>query len=229
MIEINLLPDELKAKRKAFKIPDATAAFLPAAVGIAIFFVVTHLVFITVIRVNKAAYGKMERGWSSIREEKESIELIKRDGLSVKKRLDAIESLTHKKILWSKKLNQLSDLIIPGVWFTRVSIDKKTVVIEKNRTGLLKKDIGTSSRNKTSQNLIVSYLNIEGEVSSSFGDELAIIGKFIERLKSDADFFRDFSNIELVSTELNKIGDTETMSFKINSYFKEASVKKGTM
>lgn len=220
MIEINLLPEKLRKKKKPFKMPEITVASMPILIGIVTLLVIIHLAFIFTVKIQNRAYERMSKEWKVDSVKKDAIELTRRENIRMKKKVSEIEKLMSKKILWSKKLNQLSDLIMPGVWYTRLSIDKKTVVVEPKGAGPLKKK-SLGMKRLATERVEISYLNIEGEVSSAYGDELAIIGRFIEQLKSAPEFFGDFSNIELHSTELHSIGKIDVMKFNINCYFKK--------
>jgi hypothetical protein len=225
MIEINLLPEDLKKKRKQFAMPKIQLGSLPVIGGIAGLVIVVHLLLLLIVSINKSAYARMSEEWKAAKPEKEAIELIKRDNIRTKKDVDTIKRLMGKKALWSKKLNQLSDLIIPGVWYTKLSIETKTIVLEK-KTLTAKPRMGMAGRPERETREIV-YLNIEGEVSSAYGEEVAIIGKYIDNLKSDPDFFGFFSDIELAETNLHSILETEVMQFGINCYFKEGMIGDG--
>lgn len=220
MIEINLLPGEFKKRKKAYRLPDVTLAFMPILMGIIAFLILAHIALKLTINLNKVLYERMSRDYEEVESQKRSIKEINTENLNTKKNVTAIDALMEKKILWSLKLNQLSELIVAGVWFTRLSIDEKTIVTKlKTPEGeMLIKDIKKPITEKT----VIHYLNIQGEASSLYGDELAIIGKFIEELKEDEGFFKDFSNIELGSTELHAIGDIEVMKFNIICYLKKA-------
>ena len=215
MIEINLLPENLRKKKKRFKIPEITIASMPILIGIVSLLVLTNLLLMLTLAIQRGSYNRMIKEWTEAKPQKEAIELARRENISAENKVVAIEELMQKKILWSKKLNQLSNLIIPGVWYTKLSIDKKIVILEPRRPQ------ARNIKRIATDRVEVPYLNIEGEVSSAYGNELAILGKFIEELKNDPDFLKDFSNIELDSTELHSIGDIEIMKFNVNCYFKK--------
>jgi hypothetical protein len=221
MIEINLLPEELR-KKKAFKMPKVSIGSAPIVIGIAALLISAHATVIVLTKLNDIAHRKMEKRWMEVAPAKLEVEKVRAENLRVRKKVDTVEDLISRKVVWSRKLNQLSDLIIPGVWYTRLSIKKKSVPIESDgpkETLPGKKMLGKGPAQKRME---IPYLKIEGEVSSAYGEEIAIIGKFIEQLKADEDFFGDFSGIELDSTELHSILDIDVMKFNIECYFNEA-------
>ncbi len=219
MIEINFVPEELRRKKKAFTMPEINVKFIPLVGGAAALLIAVHLLLILTLNIKRATYERMEAEWENIGPGKSAVELIKRENIEAKKNLSAIEGLVDSKALWSKKLNQLSDLVIPGVWFTKISLNKKIVAV-KSKEGAKNKKAARAGKSIAGR-IEVPYLDIEGEVSSVYGDELAVIGKFIESLKDDSDFFKDFSNIELVGTKLGSIGDIEVMKFNIHCYLRQ--------
>ncbi len=220
MLEINLLPEEFRKKKSRFAMPQINVSSLPLFIGAVILLVSLHIILLVMININKNVYAKMSKEWELSEPLKNSVELIRRANVTTANNVRAIEDLMAKKILWFEKLNELSDLITPGVWYTRLTIDEKTVLIESvPRLGQKKlQGGGRGARGKKQE---ISYLVIEGEVSATYGEELAIIGKYIDGLKRDKAFFSDFSNIELDSTKLHTILDNDVMHFSINCYFKE--------
>jgi len=222
MIEINLLPEEIRKKKKAFKMPKISVGFLPIVIGIAALLILGHATVIVLTMLSDAAYKKMEIKWMDVGPVKLEVEKIRAENLDVRKKVDAIEDLMSKKVLWSRKLNQLSDIVIPGVWYTRLSIRHKVVSIESDAAAGALPNTKMLGKGRAQKRTEIPYLKIEGEVSSAYGEEIAIIGKFIEQLKADEGFFTDFTDIELDSTELHSILDVEVMKFNINCYFKEA-------
>ena len=58
-------------------------------------------------------------------------------------------------------------------------------------------------------------------VSPSPGEETAVVGKFIESLRDNKDFFADFQDIKVTTIERKKLGQIEVMDFTIVCYFKE--------
>lgn len=220
MIHIDLLPEDIKIKRKKqFRMPQLNVGLLPVLIGVVILLVISHVSLLIAVNINKSSYARMSKEWKVAEPKKKSIESIRKENIKNNKHVISIEELMKKKVLWFAKLNRLSDLIIPGVWYTGITLDEKTIVKEPVKKPRTRKVVGRGqSKAKT---INTPYLKIEGEVSSSYGEELAIIGKFIDTLKSDKEFFKDFTNIELDSTELHTIVDTEVMKFTINCYMEE--------
>jgi hypothetical protein len=100
-----------------------------------------------------------------------------------------LDQLTKRKFLWTEKLNQLSDLVLPGIWFTHVYTDSENRLI------------------------------IEGSVVSKSEEAMASVGKFMKNLKDDQQFFKDFKNIKLESVQRKNKEERDMVDFKIALYF----------
>ncbi len=117
-----------------------------------------------------------------------------------------MEKLIVQRFLWAKKLNQLSDLMPPQVWLTSLSVATNKTV--QNVGG---KDVEAVTR----------ILVIRGKTYSDLGEKMVgQQGDFVRRIKEHEPFFRDFSNVEWISTEREAIGNTEIMNFELTSQFK---------
>jgi hypothetical protein len=86
-------------------------------------------------------------------------------------------------------LNQLSDLTLPGIWFTHAYTDSENKLI------------------------------IEGRVISKSEEAMAFVGKFMKNIKDDQQFFKDFKNIRLESVQRENKEERDVVNFKISLYF----------
>jgi hypothetical protein len=223
MIKINLLPDDLKKKKNQFNMPKISIGYFPAIFSAIGLLAAVYGIVFAMININKSAYEKMSREWKVSEPEKKAIEVIRSKNLEIASHVDSIEGLMDEKVFWYRKLNQLSDLIIPGVWYTKIAIDKKITLIEEEPEPGKKKRRGIAKKKQH----ISPYLAIEGEVSSMQGEDIAILGKYIDKLKQNEEFFADFTNIELDSTELHTILEKDVMKFRINCYL-ESEARDGS-
>ncbi len=221
MIEINLLPKELKKKRSQFKMPDITFIFMPAAVGLVGLLILVQVLLTATIAYKSSQYKGLDKKWNKILPEKTQIDSIKGQIRGVQKKVDAIDKLIVKRTLWSRRLNDISDSMIPGIWLVKLSIDEKTVHF-KAKTKYLpsRKRKASAAAGSEEKAKVVRYLNIEGCASSTYGDETATVGRFIESLKENESFFESFSEIELELIERKVIKDIELMKFRLSCYFK---------
>ena len=192
MIEINLLPEELRKKKSepAFNlnIEAEKLKFLAIGGAVGILLLIVIVLF----------FGSFIRGAQInrllAREKKFSDRLSKIDSINkeitvLKTKMGVLDQLTKRKFLWAEKFNQLSDLVLPGIWFTRVYTDFENRLI------------------------------IEGSVISKSEEAMAFVGKFMKNIKDDQRFFSDFKNIKLESVQRKNKDERDVVDFKISLYF----------
>lgn len=194
MIEINLLPEELR-KKEGLRLPKE---FYIIGVGVLSFLIVLHATTGMIIKWKRYRVVKLTQRWAELAPLRKSVDVIRQETADLDKRAGGIDRLMVRRFLWSEKLNQLSNLVIPGIWIRTLSLNPSP----------------------PSKNLPLT-LNLKGSVVSRQGEEMAIVGKFITNLKNDRDFSEDFNNIELKSIQRRGIRGTEVMDFVLVCHFKE--------
>lgn len=119
MIKINLLPEDLKKQRVIVpKMP-------LAATGI----VMALLLFIWFTHVSNNLFDKeaqlknLESKWSEILELKEEYGNYKDRLESLQERSKIVNYLMADRIIYSQKLNELSELVGQGIWFTGLKLE----------------------------------------------------------------------------------------------------------
>ncbi|MCX5687144.1 MAG: PilN domain-containing protein [Candidatus Omnitrophica bacterium] len=192
MIEINLLPEELRKKKSEFSFNFNMEAeklkfwIIGGAVGILmlIFMMLFTVSFIRKIQIDSLL--AREKDFSS---KFSQVDSVNKEIAVLRAKMSALDQLTKRKFLWTEKLNQLSDLILPGIWFTHVYTDSENRLI------------------------------IEGSVVSRSEEAMASVGKFMKNLKDDRQFFKDFKNIKLESVQRKNKEENDMVDFKIALYF----------
>ena len=192
MIEINLLPEELRKKKSepCFNL-NMEAEKLKfwiggGAVGILIL-IVTMLFLGSFIR--KAQINGLLAREKNFSSRLSQIDSVNKEIAVLKAKMSILDQLTKRKFLWTEKLNQLSDLVLPGIWFTHVYTDSENRLI------------------------------IEGSVFSKSEEAMASVGKFMKNVKDDQQFFKDFKNIKLESVQRKNKEERDMVDFKIALYF----------
>lgn len=230
MIEINLLPEELKKKQERFKkidiskidIQNIPVLNLAAAIFGVLITIQVILFFIGIY--SGSLLNSLEAKYNSILPEKKEADLLKAQGGTINRKIGVIDELMVKRFSWAKKLNDLSDIITPGIWLTVLSYNEK--LSEKTVAAIDAKALKGKAQEVPSkpvtEKVLLNYLVISGFASSMGGEEgTAMIGKFIKSLKEDPSFYSDFSDIELGVIKTERLEDQEVMSFKITCLFKE--------
>ncbi len=187
MIEINLLPD--KYKKREIQLPDlGELKTVPIIIGIVSFLVALYLILTIISTVKSNTLNRLENEWQSISIQQQEAAKLKGEKEKLEQKSDLINSLIAERLLWSKKLNQLSDLMIDGIWLEKLSLGKRK-----------DKDV----------------LILEGDVFSRKKEETALIGEFMQKLRQDKNFFSDFEDVELESIKRRCLGETEVMQFNL--------------
>jgi len=198
MIEINLLPEELK--NKVIKPPKPEAASLnvaglefkhlllliPVIFGLLIF--VQLIVFVLTLCFS-GQLAVLNSKWNRLMPQRKSVEEFNNKYTLASEDASAAKELALKRFIWSEKLNKLSLGLPSGVWFTSLTINAK-------------------------------QLTLKGAVVSLNKEDLSLIHRLIDNLKSDVSFYKDFNNLELISAEKKQVGGYDITEFTLNGLLK---------
>lgn len=135
MIEINLVPLHLRKKKKkvffvgGFKLPLEVVIGLGGGLIILLFLV--HVILL-VINVSKlATHNKLKLSWEEIAPEKEKVDVVISELRMLQKKQSAIKKLTEEeKVIWSQKMNILSDNLPKGVWLRKIAFNEDAFFVE---------------------------------------------------------------------------------------------------
>lgn len=228
MIDINLLPQEMRKKEPRFKsidfgefdiksLPLTNIAITAASILLAV-----HVLLFVVGVYSKAKASDLSKKYGAILSERKTAINLKAQIDLINKKIRAIDELMVKRFGWAKKLNDLSDSMVPGIWLSNLEYEEKTV--ERAQTaagrGQNARDRAPAARTAT-EKATARYLILSGYASSMGEQGTALIGKFIKSLKDNPDFYSDFSDIELGSIRSERMQDQEVMSFKLTCMFKQ--------
>ena len=216
MIEINLLPEERRKKQEHFhatdllslkklqNIPVKTLILLTVGIFMAIQMVLSMAMFFS-----KLGYASVNKKYAVISPKKKIADELKSQADIMKRKVAAIDELMVNRFGWSRKLNDLSDCMIPGIWLTQLEYDEK----------MGERTTQSSGKEKVLEKTVLRYLIISGYALNSGGEGTAVVGKFIKTLKSNSSFYSDFKEIELGSIKGEKLDDQDVMNFKITCLF----------
>ena len=192
MIEINLLPEEMR-KTKAnnpFKLDLEMdkVKFLAGGVAIGV------LVLLTIIplagsSVRKKQIMNLVRKEALIGPQSLKVQAVEKELSILKAKMAVLDEIARRKFSLAMKLNELSDMVLPGIWFTSISEDSDEGV------------------------------KIEGSVISKKEKAMASVGKFINDIRGHASFFKDFTDIKLESVQRKSVDGRDVVDFKIVLYF----------
>ena len=225
MIELNLLPLELRKKKSAFsfeKLPDAARVPMQFLSRLPLRLVgfyaggallVLYTLAVLGVFVNQHALNRLKKEWEQVAPQREKINLLSSEYAELDAVEKAVQKLNHH-FSWSKKLQDLSGAMVRGVWLRELSIG------ERHRDTASQQG-ATGGVGKLPEKLLI----LTGSAASSKGDQTAVVGRFIRSLKENQDFFSDFTNVELESIKRRSIQSQDVMDFKIICTFKEGIVE----
>ena len=228
MIEINLLPQEMRKKEPRFKpieFGEIDMKNLPVKnIGIAAIALLLslHIILFVVGSYSKARSTEMTKKYNAILPERNRSQALKSQIDLVNRKVTAIDELMVKRFGWAEKLASLSDSVTPGIWLSDLTYDEK---VGESTKKVITKQAAPGGKNQTlkqsTEKVNLRYLVISGYASSMGEQGTASIGKFIKSLKDNPGFYSDFSSIELGSIKSEKMQDQEVMSFKLTCMFKQ--------
>ncbi|MBN1353894.1 MAG: PilN domain-containing protein [Candidatus Omnitrophica bacterium] len=219
MIELNLLPEELKKKRIKIELPDLPL-FSVAGTFIAIL-VALQLALWGLIFLSDKQVTMLTKAWNEMAPEKANLDALKTSITNTTKKTKAIEELIKKRRSWTRLLNELSSSVTPNVWLTELTYDEKVGkrMVEKSAHAPLSKSQNVKSQTEW-ENYKIATLTIAGSAAGRSEEATSYVARFIQSLKDNKNLFDDFDDIELVSVKKSTIANQDAMNFILVCTFK---------
>jgi Tfp pilus assembly protein PilN len=193
MIEINLVPENLRKKRKGRKIGESDISTLPKETFIGVcggflgLLLIIHVMLQAVIFLKLASQTQYKKQWEEILPEKASVDKVLDELKKMRSKVKSIEeAIGSQRILWSKKLNEISDDMARGVWINKIELVEDTLLIQ-------------------------------GSAVSKDNTEILNAHKFASNLKNDEEFKKYFSDIEIGIHSTTKLGIASVADFTVNA------------
>lgn len=130
---------------------------------------------------------------SKLKSNYQEIEILNKRKGELNERLSFYQGIFEKDILWSEKLSLINAAIPPQVWLTSIYTEAKP-----NRILVIKGSAASS---------------VESEIIDS-------ISQFVDRLKKEISFSKDFAEIKLGPLVSEKKGNFNVMNFSLVCRFK---------
>ena len=198
------MPEELRISHKTEQQQAVPVTLVLLAVNAV---VICLLLIITAVNINRSiTLGALETRLKGLAGEQQKIMIIQQKIANLKNTNALFSPLLTNRFLWSKKLNEMSDLIIPGIWFRNVAFEQ-SVPAAGQASGAA---VPAGKR----------CLKVSISVVSFSHDEMTVVGNFMRNLKTNEDFFKDFQNIELESVVRRQIASVEVMDCTLLCMFK---------
>jgi len=183
MIEINLLPEELKPKtRKIGKVSIKSKPFLYLFPLLFAVLILVHICLAAVGIVKSFQFSQLNNKWKKLQPQRELLNNLKKEYDVLASNAKLIEELNSRRLNWSEKLNQLSLNLPSGIWFNEITVSQKDFVLKGSAVSLQK-------------------------------EEMSLINKFIESLKNNTAFTWGFNNLELSSVQRKSIVGYDVVDF----------------
>lgn len=194
MIEINLVPENLRKKRRA-----QAAAVAGPTVGLpkevilgmlgafTALLIVLLLVFQGFIAMQIHKRNNLKKEHESIAGEKKNVDTVMKEMKDLKERAKTLESVAGAKpVRWSEKLNNLSDSLPRSIWLTKVALEGK-------------------------------YLIVEGSAVSKTKSEISDVHVLIGKLRSSKTFMTNLNNLELDVIKARNVDGLPIADFTIRA------------
>lgn len=179
MIEIDLLPPELRRKKRLSLPQISNKKMLFTLFWSLLLF---HLLLVSFNAINIKRLNSLKKTWQQLSSQKEEISQLKEQLRQINTKIPLIEQLIKDRIIWSKKLNQLSDLMVSGVWLNELSLEKGYLIIQGSCASRAKDEPALIGR-------FMQNLKEEASFSSDFAEiELGPIKKSLIKQTEIMDF-----------------------------------------
>ncbi len=147
MIELNLLPDELKSKKKQSSLELKPLLYLaPLVFGVLI---AAHIYALGVFFVKNNQLSALEKKWELLAPQRRQLETLKKEIELSSQNTKTVETISSQRVNWAQKLNRLSLDLPGGVWFTEIYSNKKDFSLKGSVVSL----------QKTEMDIINNFLN----------------------------------------------------------------------
>jgi len=225
MITINLLPTELRKARKGLdlKLPEMEI-FITGGIILVVVMVIVYLISFSSAKFMGWTHNKLVAEYSKLEPIMREAEKLENAKKSIDKKIALLGGLIHSRIIWAKRLNQLSDILPTQTWLIKMAVEKRTEMVSvtpdgHGKAGISKKaSPGAGKKVKKSYNVFI----LEGMALSRENEDMTRrIGDLIKKVREDSIFSSDFSSVSLVSTCRVSVADVDIMSFKIGCRFRQ--------
>lgn len=190
MIEINLLPEQLKGKPKGKGLglkPGYFFYLIPCVVGI-MFVLHIYLALWGVVRGFQFRF--LSEKWRRLEPERKMLEDFNKKYESESEDTRMIRQLIGSRLNWAQKLNKLSLNLPAGVWLNELAVSKENFILKGSSLSLQK-------------------------------EEVSLINKFMDNLKNDTEYFKDFQELELGPMQRRTLAGYDIVDFVLEGTLKK--------
>lgn len=204
MIEINLVPEQLRKKKKVQPVAKKVRAEGGASrkkfawlIVLGVFVLLSAHIGLQVFITRKfVQHRDQSQKWEEVEPKKAKADETLQDLKKMRERMNSMEQLSGGvKILWAQKLNEISDGLPRGVWLSRIVLDEEG-------------------------------MTIFGSAVSKNKEEMISVHHFASQLKGNKIVLEHFSDVELGLIKSRKVNITQVADFTIIADLKKEVVEE---
>lgn len=199
MIELNLLPKELR-KQKKIVLPEIP--ILPIAISAIAVVIAIHIVLYASVKGKRTQAARLDKKWEELAPQRKIADKFVEEIQDIESRIKAAKDVATPELSWTEILSGLNRAMVPDVWLSRF----KTVF---GKTKGKKQEEGTPIALD-----MAGYALGKSEIATS------TVARFINSLKEQEEFSRYFEEIELQDMRNETIDEEEVMAFNLICKFK---------
>ena len=189
MIDINLIPQKFRKKKKKSIIPGGVNIPLEVVVGVSgaliVGLVFIHVIFAGINYSKLSFYHKLQEGWDEVLPMKQNVDVVINEMRKLQQKIGDLEKISvDSKLLWSKKINILSESLPNEMWIRKIA-------------------------------LMDDMFLVEGSAISRQGQEMGTVLNFTSELKNHASFLENLKDLEVGSIYRRNIKKVEVADFII--------------
>lgn len=210
MIELNLLPEELRKRRRKLEL--SKLPLIPIALVLICGIAVIQLVLGGFVFLNRKQKARLDKEWELLAPKKLALDRLKRQISLESEKVQAIEYLMENRLSWSRVLNEISNSLTPDVWLTELSYTEEMRKIAPDTPKDSAKKRGKTKRAPEVAEYTVGRLIISGSAPSRAEES---IEGFTEALKQNENFSGCFEKIEPGGQKKSIFANQEVMNFTV--------------
>ena len=170
MIELNLLPKELrKVKKKVTALP--TIPVLPVCIGVVAVLIVVHLTFLLLINNNRGLSVRLTENWNQMQPQKKKTDAFFTELNNLQKRVEAIREIAKPDLSYAKILSGLNQAMVANIWLSDFKLT-----------------FTTGGGRKAKEEKLPISLDLTGYAVGRSEVALPTVGRFMESLENNKDF-----------------------------------------
>lgn len=144
MIEINLLPQELKISDNKKSFDSKKLLYIVPLFGALLISLHFYLGIVNVLLI--CSYNKLKTKWVSIEPQIKTLEAAEKQKALLSQDAQSIRNLVKESVNWAEKLNKLSLLLPSGIWFDEIVVTNKDFIVKATVVSLEKQEMNLINR-----------------------------------------------------------------------------------